>query len=252
MSTLNDLINDVKDDMDINEGTSNVLTSISDADIARWIAKGVRSAERVIHGLYEDYFLSKTTIAITANTTEYSYPSDVYANKIRKIVFDNGSEAHEVKRTKDILSSQVNDILVNSWSNPILTWTPINTSVSLVGVQKTTGRKIKLFPKEGRTGTLHVWYIRNANKLYDPATDDLDGDVSPTALLNECDIDEFEDYIVQYAKVAALLRDKDPTAADEKMILDELEEAMRSTLSDMAPDQNNELLADTSLYCDHT
>ena len=84
---------------------------------------------------------------------------------------------------------------------------------------------------------LHVWYIRNAKQL--------------SSLTDVCDIDEFEQFVVQYAKVQALLRDKDPTVAEEKAQLNEMEEDMTQVLTDMAPDQNNELMADTTHYSEH-
>ena len=78
------------------------------------------------------------------------------------------------------------------------------------------------------------WYIRNAKTL--------------AADSDACDIDEFESYPIQYAKMKALLKDGDPRASDAKQLLDELEADMTLTLSEMVPDRDNELHADTSHY----
>jgi hypothetical protein len=231
---LQDMIDAVKADLDIDEGSSiSNLASISDEDIKRWINKGIRAAEQQIHTLYEDYFLSYEKKTITSGTVKYDYPVDTYANKIRKIIFDSGNqEVMEVKRTRNLVNSTANDILFSDTSEPFLTWTPLNSSA---------GRKIQLFPVQGRSGYLHIWYIRNAKQLKLPS------DTGYVAGDDVCDIDEFEEYVVQYAKVQAMLKDKLPI--DEEMaILVQMEGNMVSTLSDMVPDQNNELIADISFY----
>jgi len=97
------------------------------------------------------------------------------------------------------------------------------------------GRMMQLFPDVGRTGTLRVWYIRNATVLV------LDDDV--------CDIDEFENYIIQYVKTQAYLKDGDPRADDSKILEEQMKVKMIETLEDMIDDdEDDKIEMDTSHY----
>ena len=228
MSTLKELRDEVKSDLDLEDSTFGEDVTISDADINRWINLGIKKAERIIMGLYEDYFLSFTSIAITTATNKYDYPVDIYGNKIRKVIFDNGSTSnvHEVKRIKNISEATQIDLITTDVSDPQLRWYPVNTLSS--------GRKIQIFPKYSRNGSLSVWYIRNAKQL--------------TSDSHVTDIDEFSEYIVTYAKMKAAIKDNDPRAKDLQEELAELEIDMQATLSSMVPDENDEIQIDTDFY----
>jgi hypothetical protein len=97
------------------------------------------------------------------------------------------------------------------------------------------GRKIQLFPTIARTGTLLVWYIRNAKILVN------DSDI--------CDIDEFSDFIVQATKTQAYLKDGDMRADDSKNLEEQYKIDMINTLEDMiVDDEDDKLYVDTSFY----
>jgi hypothetical protein len=228
MSTLADLRQAVVNDLDLQDDDF-----IAATDLNRWIRDGVKAAERKIHTIYEDYFLTDVEVDITYGQTFVDYPVDIYANKIRKIVFKDGVsganvQSHEVKKVKDILNAISRDIYNDQTTNPILQWSPSNSLAS--------GRKIRLHPANGRTGKLIIYYIRNARDLI------LDSDI--------CDIDEFETYVIRYAKTLAYLKDGDPRAEDIKLLEKEIEIEITSTLSDMAPDDNNQVELDMSHYKD--
>jgi hypothetical protein len=230
MSTLLEMRDEVKADLDLEDATFGEDVSISDADIDRWINLGIRKAERIILGLYEDYFISYVAIPITSGDNKIDYPSDIYGNKIRKIVYDSGTgqEVFEVKRIKDIMSATAFDLLNTAVTQPILRWFPVNDG--------TDGRKIQLFPSTSRDGTLHVWYIRNAKQLSD------DSDVT--------DIDEFAEFITVYAKLKAAIKDQHPLASDYKVMLTELEDDLKSTLAGMVLDEDDYIPVDTEFYED--
>jgi len=231
MSTLKQLRERVQADLDLQDETF-----IEDSDINAWINEAIKKAEAEIHTLYEDYFLSYEAKAITAGTYEYDYPADIYGNKIRKIVFEGGGSSHEVKRAKDLAKATDRDIYETGTSH-VLEWTPFNSS---------SGRKIRLFPLAGRTGTLRIWYIRNARQLVDETVDD----VITLADAQSCDIDEFERYILQAVKTECFFKDGDPRAIQSKQIEEQLKQNMITTLSNMVPDNNNEIPMDFSFYND--
>tara|TARA_R100001480_G_scaffold63449_5_gene75766 strand:- start:944 stop:1627 length:684 start_codon:yes stop_codon:yes gene_type:complete len=223
MSTLKTLREDIQADLDLEDEVF-----ISDADINRWINQGIRSAERIIHGLYEDYFLSNTDTSITTASNLVSYPSDIFANKIRKIIFKNSSkEVQEVRRVTNLVAATDRDVN-ETGANPTLEWSPTNDSVN--------GKKIRLFPSASRDGTLSIWYIRNALQL---SADD-----------SECDIDEFEVYVKQYTKVQCYLKEGDPRADSAKALEQQYKVEMIEVLTNMSPDNNDEIPLDMSFYDD--
>ena len=227
MKTLLDIRNHVKADLDFEDEEF-----ISDTDIDRWINEGIAAAEQQIHTLYEDYFLAQATITSISGQNLYDYPSDIYANKIRKIIFrdgvSNSTSTHVVKRIRNLVEAASLDYYNSDTTLPILSWSPINDS--------TNGRKIRIFPQVGRGGFLYVWYIRNANRLVN------DTDV--------CDIDEFEHFVTQYAKTQAYIKDNDQRADDSKILQEQYKMDMIQTLSQMSPDNDNELPPDLSHYND--
>jgi hypothetical protein len=227
LKTLLQLRDHVKADLDLEDEDF-----ISDSDINTWLNEGITSAEQQIHTLYEDYFLAQDTVTLSSGQNLYDYPSDIYANKIRKMIFrdgvSNSTSTHLVRRVRDLLLASERDYFGTNTTNAILQWAPINDS--------TNGRKIRLFPQSARGGFLDIWYIRNAKVLV------ADTDV--------CDIDEFEKYVVQYAKTQAFLKDADPRADDSVILQQKYESDMILTLSDMTPDRDDELDMDLSHYED--
>jgi hypothetical protein len=225
-STLLQLRERIQADLDLEDETF-----IIDSDINAWINDSIRKAEAEIHTLYEDYFLAEATIIIEAGTKTYDYPTDIYANKIRKILYhdSNKTTSHEVKRVKNLIDASTRDIYdTASGSNYLLEWSPSNDSVY--------GRKIRIFPEVARNGTLRVWYIRNAKQLA------VDTDV--------CDIDEFERYVIQSVKTECFFKDGDPRAVQSKQLEEQLKQDMINTLSNMVPDNNTEIPMDFSFYAD--
>ena len=166
---------------------------------------------------------------ITTSSNKVDYPSDIYANKIKKIIFDdNNGAAYTVKKVRELDKATGIDVN-NPPSDSTLTWLPINIA--------SEGKKIQLFPISSANGTLHIWYIRSAKQLQN------DDDV--------LDIEEFEDYIVSIVKTKILLKDGDDRAIDEKRLEQELHDAMVSTLGDMVVDNDDDkVLMDMSFYDD--
>jgi hypothetical protein len=228
MSTLKQIRDQVIDDLDLEEEVW-----VDDSELNTWINEAQKQAEAQIHTLYEDYFLVEADpVAIVAAQNTVDYPSDIYANKIRKIIFADGlgteTATHEVKRVKNLIDGKSMDFYNSETTQPILKWSPTNKA--------SEGRKIRLFPSSGRAGYLYIWYIRNVSPLVN------DTDV--------CEIDEFEHYIVQYVKTKVYLKDGDPRADDSKALEEQYKLDMIDTLSTMTPDGNNDLEMDVSFYED--
>jgi len=221
MRTLKQIRDKIIDDLDLYEETF-----VDNAEIDAFIREGVEKTESSIHTLYEDYFLATSAITLSDHTNLYDFPTDIYANKIRMILYTDGTDTYEVKRVRDIKHEAMREISDPTITGCTLKWYPTNDAAN--------GRKIRIFPKGADTGTLEVWYIRNAKVL----TDDTD----------ICDIDEFSNVVELHAKTQIYLKDGDPRAADAQKLEEQAESNMVSTLSAMVVDDDNMLYADYSHY----
>lgn len=226
MATLKSMRDQIKADLDLEDEDF-----IQDSDINTWLNDAIKVAESEIHTLYEDYFLDDVTVTLTSGQNLYDYPSDIYGNKVRKIIFREASagstSVHEIRRVRNLVDAKSRDIYNNN-SNPILQWSPHNDA--------TEGRKIRLYPEVARDGFMVVYYLRNAKQLVD------DSDIT--------DIDEFSRFLVQYGKTQAYLKDGDPRADDSKILEEQFKQEMILSLANMVPDNNNEFELDTSHYED--
>lgn len=235
--TFRELKQQVIDDLDLQDEIF-----VTEYDLYRWLNDAIESAEAQIHTLYEDYFLSRTEYTISSGEYLLDYPSDIYASKVRKMLFKESNNApntasHEILREKDLITAEARDIYENSSSQPTLTWIGTNSS--------SEGRKVRLFPKLTRNGIIVMYYIRNAAKVvYDSNTSEWvnQDDV--------CDIDEFERYLVQAVKTQVYLKDGDIRAEDSKGLEEQLKKDMVETLSNRVPDNNDEIVMDLSHYSD--
>lgn len=62
---------------------------------------GIEEAEKIIHTLYEDYFLTYKKIALVNGTALYDLPDDIFANKIRGFVYNDGAKIYDIKKFRE-------------------------------------------------------------------------------------------------------------------------------------------------------
>lgn len=85
---------------------------ITDDELINLINESIDEAEREIHTLYEDYFLDCQPLSLVTGQSLYRLPSNIYANKIRKMTYDAADRKYVITRLKkkeDILCSNTND-----------------------------------------------------------------------------------------------------------------------------------------------
>jgi hypothetical protein len=205
---------------------------ITTTELNSYINSGISEAERIIHNLYEDYFL--TTGALTvhgAGLPWFTLPSDIYANKIRKVVYDDGNNVEyiipRIRKLEDIYA--LDDI----------TASPENSFAYLLLNDLTNGVRLRLYPTPASTpvANITVYYIRNAKQL------SADNDVH--------DIPEFENFIVAYAKIKCLQKEgTSPLLQVQIAELQNEKSQMIQTLSNMVPDDDDNVIPDMSFYSD--
>jgi hypothetical protein len=197
--------------------------------------QAVRECQALVHTIYEDYFLTKATtnLAMVSGQDTIALPTNIYANKIRGIIFTNGALIYEVKRIKE-------------WHKFIRyrleRYTPNNAvpyKYFLVNANIGTIASIVLTPPSYDTGNyLETWYLRRANEF--------------TTGSDICDIPEFVQFIYDHVRTKVYEKDGHPML--EKAMADKAvtRELMVDTLREMVPDHNNEIEADTSVYWEHS
>lgn len=200
---------------------------VSQAELLEYINEAIDTAEAHIHTLQPDYFKKSANIALVSGTSSYSLPSDIYANKIRRLYYDNGTLKYKIAKVRD-----TDDTL----------WTQAGDQYcyEIINTSATVGPQIKLFPTPVETNAtaITIWYLRNANRLV------LDADV--------LDIPEFIPYITEYVKMCCMRKETAGSApqAQLKAVDDQLE-LMKSTLADMVVDEDNIMSSDCSYYDEH-
>jgi len=199
-------------------------TFITATELLGYFNEGVDMVEAAIHTIYEDYFLINTPLTFVSGQATYSLPSDIYAQKIRQIWYNDNNalnyEIRKVKQLKEIQFIQQPDLYKWMLSN-----------------SGTLGLKINIYPTPlENTSNGIIWYIRNAKRF----TTDTD----------VCDIPEFTSVVVQYARWKCMSKEGHPDTQAALVDLNGMKQMMVDTLSARVPDEHNEIIQDISFYED--
>lgn len=225
--TLAQIKTKIKNDLDLNDEQF-----ITPNELLGYINEAIDDIEAEIHTIYEDYFLASANIALVSGTSDYSLPSNIYANKIRGLVYSNGSRIYKIKKL-----SRSNQFEEMAFINQYISGTE-DLQYKIVNASAAAGPVIRFFPtpQETSASAVTIWYIRNANKL--SADTDL------------CDVPEFANYVYQFVKVRCYEKEIHPNLAQAAVERDRLRNLMQETLRDMIPDADSEVEKDFSFYED--
>jgi len=195
--------------------------------------EAIDEAEAEIHSLYEDYFLKYKDIAIASGDELLSVATlipDIYADKIRGIIFTlaGGTTTYRVNRVKDWKKFEQKALLDTQVTTDLYQYFLIN--------QDPGNPQIMLVPKAHESGTIKVWYLRNANRL---AVDD-----------DVCDIPEFINFIFSHMKVKVYGKEGHPGYQEALERLETERTRMNAVLAARTPDAENEIEMDLSAYGD--
>lgn len=211
-STVEELLDKVKDDLDLHEETF-----ITESELLGYVNAAINRAEQLILGIHEDYFLDVTNLTLTSGSRLVTLPTGIYAHKIRKLFYINGTTKYEIKRVRDL--STLPDINDSDDYQYVLT------------NDLSTGVRIRLYPtaRETSSSVVECWYLRNAR--------DVD------SVSDEVDLPEAQNFILQFVKNECkkkeLMGEVTQTMKDDLMVE---EEQLVTTLTAMVPDENNEII----------
>lgn len=216
---------------------SNENEFVTQAQLIHFANKGIDRAEKLINTIYEDYFLCRDTVNLVADTEEYAPPTDLWAMKIRSLIYYDTSRVYEVlkfRNWKKFIEYRMERTFDTSTSGNNYRYFILN---------ETAGAwKLLVTPMPKAAGTIEIWYWRQANRI-----------VLTTDVM---DVPEAKDLILAYMRyrVVALefkgnLEATDVAAAKADL-MDE-EERLRQSLALMVVDAATEIEQDNSHYEDH-
>lgn len=208
-------------------------TFITDAEMLGYMNEAIDEAEAEIQSEYEDYFLARTTVTLVSGTEGYALPTTIYANKIRRVIYRNGSIIYTIPRLKDSSKFETyTQGLVNLPSGDAARYSYFLEN-SVAGAPT-----IVFTPLPQESGAyITIWHYRNANRLVN------DSDV--------CDIPEFVSFVIQFVKVRCYEKENHPSLPLAVQALQAQRVLMNSTLSTMVPDADNLIELDTTHYVEH-
>lgn len=136
-------------------------------ELIGYVNEGIDEAEAEILKLDEDYFLTSMPMPLIQGQTQYDYPPNIYAYKIRGIEYSNGSQIYDVRRFRR--GGKFNNVaFAEQYSQADdYRWYHTNDSAGAA--------KINLVPAARETAVvppsanpfmpMTVWYIRHANRV---------------------------------------------------------------------------------------
>jgi len=204
---------------------------ITPSELLAYVNEAIDEAEAEIHTIHEDYFLKSDPITLVSGTDEYDLPTDIYANKIRDIIYNSGGNIWALRRLRDWKKIRDYSVWKEYGSGQISEYFIKNATVGQP--------QIVVSPPNRENGQyLTVWYLRNANRMVDDTS--------------VCDIPEFVNFVIVYTKYKCLQKEGHPNLQVGMMDLEQQRAQMRAVLSGMVADSDNEIEADLSHYEEHS
>lgn len=198
-----------------------------------YVNDGIDECEARIHklGLEDNYFLTKAFLALTQGVEDYALPVNIYADKIKKVIYVNGATLYEIRRLRG--QRMFEEIaLINQYNNASDFYRFI-----LRNDTAAAGKVFQLVPPSRETlgQGVTLWYIRNANKMVDDTS--------------ICDLPEIAvQYLYQYIKYRCYEKEGHPNQDSARAELGQIEATMMATLEQQVPDDHTEIEQDLSIY----
>ncbi len=205
----------------------------------------IDACESLIMRTREDYFMTSTNLTLVQNAANIALPSDIYAQKIRALVYKNGARIYPLKRLRDPFMF---------YRKAVMDFRAVSLEEYMWFLKSTTAGlqdEILLTPPAYESGAfLELWYIRHANRISLQAAPDSAS--RATQLATPIDIPEWRSFIEQHIKVSCYEKMKDAIGYQNAVSkLGILSEAMTINLADRAEDNENDVPQDTSHYEEH-
>lgn len=203
---------------------------VTNTELMGYVNDAIDEAEAEILTLYEDYFLAKPFyLDIVAGQKEYVLPEDIYASKIRGIVYKDGTDIYQINKFRPREDHweyvELTDEFDDDYYHYVI-YNDITDEKPVMHIYPT--------PTKSITNGFRVRYIRNAATV--------------AATTDKVDIPEFINFIIQYCKVRCYEKEGHPNTQGAAQKLEFYRAQMVSTLTDKNPDGNNTITLDMDFY----
>lgn len=218
-----ELAQKIKRDIDIEDEIF-----VTSAELMGYANEAIDDIEKKIHTLCEDYFITRTSVPVVPGVEEIDIPTDIYAMKIREVIYVTNGQTFPAKQLKNWRKFA-------RYEDDIATGPVATNSYSYFVLNSVAGSpKLILSPTPVESGTLKIWYIRNANEIVDD-----------TSIL---DIPEAATYITKYCIVKIMQKELNPMLDVAKADLAQILSDTIADLSQMFPNNETELEPDYTFY----
>lgn len=196
---------------------------ISATELQGYFNEAVTLVSSEIHTIYEDYFLTKLPLSLVQGTQSYPLPADIFATKIRAIIYDDGGtkkyQIKQIRKIEDIPFVDASDDYRCKFLN-----------------DATFGNQLLLYPTSRETSSTNVtfWYLREAKQF----TQDTD----------VCDLPEFTSVIIQYVRWKCLAKELHPEADKHLAEFNRLKDLMVQTLTNKIVDEDTTITPEFEFY----
>lgn len=228
--TKKQIIDKVELDLDLQEETS-----ITPAEMTGYLHDAIGDCEAIIQNIDEDYFLRSRPLTIVQNVRRVALPTDIYANKIRGVIYNDGTKRYPIKRIRTYLEfERLTELDINPSSVDDLYYVLVNDDA-------VTDTQIEFHPPPALSSSslVTLWYLRDAAR--------------PTSDTDLCDIPEFINYIYAHMKRSCMAKESLGLAPPEAhAAVQKQETRMKATLTNRVPDNDNEIQLDLSHYWEHS
>ena len=201
---------------------------INETELLGYANEAIDEVERQVHTLYSDYFLTRSQITLVSGQETYDLPADIYANKIRSVIYRNSTKVFKIERLRDWHKLEEYETYQSGTHASIrFGWFFLNS---------TPGQpQIIMAPTPRENGAfVQIWYLCNANALA------VDADI--------LDIPEAANYVMQYIKVRCYEKEAHPMVQKAMQDLAVEKSTTLATLAGLAADGDNEIESDMSVY----
>jgi hypothetical protein len=127
-------------------------TFVDDNELLRYCQEAVDMCEARIHdmGIGDKYFETVTPLLLKSGYSDYQFPSNIYANKILRIIWNRANDVYEIKRlTRE--KRYTDSVIIDRYSTPdLLTYRIYNNDPSVKPVIRMTPRPNYTVPQVTR------------------------------------------------------------------------------------------------------
>ena len=196
-------------------------TFVDSVELLQYANSAIEDIEKEIHTIHDKYFHAESAISLVTNTQDYNLPTDIFANKVTGIFYNNGTTKYEIKEIRDLAE------IIDVEDNDDYRYKIVNTTSS--------GTKLRLYPTSRESSSNVTMFYRRRIKLFVSDADSLD-------------VPEAKEFIKQYVIDKAMNKERMTPDAPESAALGRKRKALLDSLENMIDDNNNDIFISTDYY----